>query len=176
MRGCCGGGQVEVTPAVNPVFVTERGQTEHEWTDIGARAQFGISNRLNVGAGYIRSNVSDGDFALHTVLFGPKVSLMPDRVAFALPVGFSFGEEIDVVDTWQLNPTSDDGPHEPACRLTSFAQSKNASTVWANSGRTVDEMGPLPFAVRTALWRPASNVTMVTPREAKSTSQHSRAP
>ena len=98
-------GQVEVTPAVNPVFVTERGQTEHEWTDIGARAQFGISNRLNVGAGYIRSDVSDGDLAMNTVLFGPKVSLVPDRVAFALPVGFSLVEGVDVADTWQLNPT-----------------------------------------------------------------------
>ena len=101
-------GQVEVTPAVNPVFVTERGQTEHEWTDVGARAQFGISNRVDFGAGYIRSQVSDGDFGLNTVLFGPRFSLVPDRVAVALPVGFSFGEfgdELDVADTWQLNPT-----------------------------------------------------------------------
>lgn len=98
-------GQVEVTPAINPVFVTERGQTEHEWTDVGARTQFGISNRVNFGAGYIRSQVSDGDFALNTILFGPKFSLMPERAAVALPVGFSFGEEIDVADTWQLNPT-----------------------------------------------------------------------
>ena len=80
-------------------------ELRHEWTDIGARAQFGISNRLNFGVGYIRSDVSDGDFAMDTFLFGPKVSLVPDRVAFALPVGFSLVEGIDVADTWQLNPT-----------------------------------------------------------------------
>jgi hypothetical protein len=100
-------GQVEVTPAVNPVYVSENEDTTHVANDFSVRALFGISNRLNVGAGYNRTQLTVGeeDFGFDTIAFGPKFGLVPDRVAVAVPVGFAFGEDIEVADTWQVHPT-----------------------------------------------------------------------
>lgn len=41
-------GQVEVTPAVNPVYVTENEDTTHVWNDYGARALFGLNSRISL--------------------------------------------------------------------------------------------------------------------------------
>lgn len=100
-------GQVEITPAVNPAFLTEDGDTAHVWNDFGIRAQFGVTDRVNIGAGYNRTQLAlDGpdSFGFNTVAFGPKFSLIPDRLAVGVPVGFSFGENVDE-DRWQLHPT-----------------------------------------------------------------------
>lgn len=99
-------GQFEVTPAVSPAYVSEDGDTTHVWNDYGVRALFGVSSRLNFGVGYNRTELAQlGDFGVNTVGFGPKFGLVADRVALAVPVGFSFGEEIEVRDTWQVHPT-----------------------------------------------------------------------
>lgn len=99
-------GQVEVTPAVSPVYVIENGDTTHVWNDFGVRALFGLSDRVNIGAGYNRTQVSLGEnYGFNTVAFGPKLGVVSDRVAVALPVGVTFGEDIRVADTWQFHPT-----------------------------------------------------------------------
>ena len=100
-------GQVEVTPSVSPAFISEDGDTAHTWNDFGVRAQFGVTDRINIGAGYNRSQLAIDNpesFGFHTVAFGPKFSLVANRLAVAVPVGFSFGENIDS-DRWQLHPT-----------------------------------------------------------------------
>ncbi len=98
--------QVEVTPAVSPVYVSENRDTTHVWNDYGVRAMFGVSDRLNVGVGYNRTQLSLGeDYGFNSIAFGPKVGLVADRVAVAVPVGFSFGEDIEVADSWQVHPT-----------------------------------------------------------------------
>jgi len=38
------------------------------------------------------------------VAFGPKIGLIPDRVALAVPASVSFGE--DVPNSWALQPTA----------------------------------------------------------------------
>lgn len=99
-------GEVEITPAVSPVYLTENEDTTHVWNDYGVRALFGISSRINLGAGYNRTQLAVGeDSGFNTIAFGPKFGLVADRVAVAMPVGFSFGEDIEVADTWQLHPT-----------------------------------------------------------------------
>ena len=98
-------GEVEVTPAVSPAFVTANDDTAHVWTDFGARAMFGVSNRFNFGGGYTRSQLRHENFGFNSVAFGPKISLVPERVAVAVPIGFAFGDDIEVGDTWQLHPT-----------------------------------------------------------------------
>jgi hypothetical protein len=102
-------GQVEITPAVNAVGITENGDSTHTYNEYGARLLFGVGPRVNVGVGYARSDVLEkfglGDFGFNTLAFGPKFSLVPDRIAVAMPVGFSFGEEMSVSDTFQIHPT-----------------------------------------------------------------------
>ena len=101
-------GQVEVTPSFSPAFVSAEGETEHLANDYSVRAQVGLTNRISVVGGYNRSQISfenPESYGYNTVAFGPKFSLVPDRVAFAMPVGFIWGDEIESSDTWQLHPT-----------------------------------------------------------------------
>jgi hypothetical protein len=102
-------GQMEVTPSVNPTFVSALGETEHGWNDFGVRMQAGLSNRVGLVAGYNRTVLAVDDaangYGFNTIGFGPKFSLMPDRLAVAIPAGFSFGEEIEASETWQVHPT-----------------------------------------------------------------------
>jgi hypothetical protein len=61
---------------------------------------------VNFGAGYNRTQLAHGEgYGFNTIAFGPKFGLVADRVAVAVPVGFSFGEDIEVADTWQFHPT-----------------------------------------------------------------------
>ena len=101
-------GHIEVTPSVSPSFVSGGGETAHAWNDFGVRVQAGLSDRVGWGAGYNRTVLTVDDaangFGFNTVAFGPKVSLMPERLAVAVPVTFSFGEGTDS-DHWLVNPT-----------------------------------------------------------------------
>jgi len=101
-------GQIEVTPSVSPSFVSGEGETAHTWNDFGVRMQVGLNDRFGWGAGYNRTVLTVDDaangFAFNTVAFGPKFSLMPERMAVAVPVTFSFGEGTDS-DHWLINPT-----------------------------------------------------------------------
>jgi hypothetical protein len=101
-------GQVEITPSVSPGFVSADGETEHAWTDFGVRGQFGVTDRINVGFGYNRTQLSienPDTYGFNTVAFGPKFSLMPDRLALAVPVSVFFAEDLNQDERWQLHPT-----------------------------------------------------------------------
>ncbi len=47
----------------------------------------------------------DGSFGVNILGFGPKFSLIKDMVAVYVPIGFAFGEDIEVSETWQIHPT-----------------------------------------------------------------------
>jgi hypothetical protein len=64
------------------------------------------------------------DDGANLIGFGPKVGIVCDRVAFALPVGFAVGEDVDVSETFTLQPTglftvpvSDSVDLNPSARL-----------------------------------------------------------
>lgn len=44
-------GQVEVTPSMNPVFISENEDTTHLYNDFGIRAEIGVTNRVSFGGG-----------------------------------------------------------------------------------------------------------------------------
>ena len=100
--------QVEVTPSINPGFVSTNGETAHVWNDYGLRAQVGLTDRINVGVGYNRTQLdieNPDSYGFNTVAFGPKFSLMPDRLAVAVPVSVFLAEELNADERWQLHPT-----------------------------------------------------------------------
>ena len=100
-------GQVEVTPTVSPVFLSEDGDTTHISNEFGARASVGVTSRVNVTAGYNRTQtieIETESFGFNTIAFGPKFSLVPERLAVAVPVGFAFGDEVDTTRSWQIHP------------------------------------------------------------------------
>ena len=48
--------------------------------------------------------MTNGGAGAHAVRFGPKVGIVPDRIAVATRVGFLFGDEVPVAQSWHMEP------------------------------------------------------------------------
>jgi hypothetical protein len=103
-----GPGKIEATPGFSSVSVMDEGQTEHIQNHFGIQAGVGVLSFLDFRLRYERvivdGNGSDS-FGLNVFGFGPKIGLLKDRIAFYVPVGFAFGEDIEVSETWEIHPT-----------------------------------------------------------------------
>jgi hypothetical protein len=99
-----GPGNAEITPSYSRV----NGESEHVQDHFGIQAGYGISRRLDFRLRYEYASVGSANedtFGVNMLGFGPKLSLVKDWLAIYLPVGFAFGEDIDVSETWQAHPT-----------------------------------------------------------------------
>jgi hypothetical protein len=101
-----GKGRTEITPGLSGTGITAEGESEHVTNNFGVQALVGVHERVDLGVGYLRSQVVDEDVGVNILEFGPKFSLVRDRVAFALPIGFLFGEDVDTADSWHFYPTA----------------------------------------------------------------------
>lgn len=101
-----GPGRVEITPSVGGVGVSNEGESEYVATTFGAAARVGVADRFDLAFAYARFEIRalEEEAGLHAVAFGPKVGLVKDRVAVALPLSFAFGDDLEVSDTWELHP------------------------------------------------------------------------
>jgi hypothetical protein len=97
--------RVELTGSYGSVSFSDDDETEKVQNQYGVQLATGISNAVDARLRYERITADDGDGALNVLGFGPKVRLMPDRFALYVPVGFAFGEDVDVSETWQIHPT-----------------------------------------------------------------------
>jgi hypothetical protein len=106
-----GPGHIEVTPSFSSVSVSSEGESEHIQNHYGIQAALGVSSMMDFRLRYERVSVdlqdmdSDESFGVNVLGFGPKFSLVKDMVAAYFPVGFAFGEDIEVSETWQIHPT-----------------------------------------------------------------------
>lgn len=108
-----GPGHIEVTPSFSSVSVSSEGESEHIQNHLGIQAGLGINRIMDFRLRYEHISVdmetfdpeSTESFGVNVLGFGPKFSLVKDRVAFYVPVGFAFGEDLEVSDTWQIHPT-----------------------------------------------------------------------
>lgn len=93
-----GPGRVEVTPSASTVFASgsDGGHAQDEY---GLQVGAGVLDRLDLRARYVRVEGING------IGFGPKISLVKDRLALAVPVGFAFGEDVETAQTWTVHPT-----------------------------------------------------------------------
>lgn len=100
-------GKLEVTPSFSYVSFSAEGETEHVQNQFGLRAGYGLTQRTELRATYEHVSIvdvdEDGDFNMLGV--GAKFGLVPNRIAFYLPVGVVFGGELDSGDTWTTVPT-----------------------------------------------------------------------
>lgn len=93
-----GPGRVEITPSASTVSVS--GEDEgHVQDEYGVQVGTGVLDRLDLRARYVRVEGING------VGFGPKIGLVKDRLALAVPVGFAFGEDVETGKTWTVHPT-----------------------------------------------------------------------
>ena len=100
-----GEGRVELTPHYTSTSVAEGGESDGVQNHFGLQLATGITPKLDLRFRY--ENVwlkGDGIFdGLSIIGFGPKVSLIPDRLALYTPIGTAIGKE--VTDSWEFQPT-----------------------------------------------------------------------
>jgi hypothetical protein len=102
-------GEVEVTPSASMVHFADEDST-HIQDDYGVQVAGGLLDGVELRARYARVvTANDGDqpgISVNVLGFGPKVRLIQDRLALAVPVGFAFGGPVDEPGkTWQVQPT-----------------------------------------------------------------------
>jgi hypothetical protein len=106
-----GKGRIELTPHGSMILSSSEGETDHIQDNLGLQVAAGITNFLDLRLRYEYlyhpdSGVEyDNSYSGHVFGFGPKFSLVKDRLAVFLPVGFAFGEDIEVAETWHFYPT-----------------------------------------------------------------------
>lgn len=106
-----GPGHLEVTPSFSSVSFSSEGESEHIQNHYGIQAGIGVNRQMDFRLRYERVSVDmqdmngDESFGVNVFGFGPKFSLVKDMVAAYFPIGFAFGEDIEVSETWQIHPT-----------------------------------------------------------------------
>ncbi|NIO48335.1 MAG: hypothetical protein GTN73_02680 [Candidatus Aminicenantes bacterium] len=106
-----GPGHLEVTPSFSSVSFSSEDESGHVQNHYGIQAGLGVSSMMDFRLRYERVSVDiqdmDGGESLgvNVLGFGPKFSVVKDMVAAYVPIGFAFGEDIEVSETWQIHPT-----------------------------------------------------------------------
>jgi hypothetical protein len=87
--------RVEVTPSASTVSVSgsDGGHVQDEY---GLQVGVGVLDRLDLRARYVRVGGFNGVGGINAVGFGPKIGLVKDRLALAVPVGFAFGQDLEI--------------------------------------------------------------------------------
>ncbi len=100
-------GESEITPSYSSVRFGNEGESEKVTSQYGAQLGIGINKRSNARFRYERiqwdEDVADGGYNFAAV--EPKVALIEDVLAFSLPVGLWFGEDVEESDSWQIHPS-----------------------------------------------------------------------
>ena len=115
-----GPGHVEITSSFSSVSISSEGESEHIQNQFGVQAGLGVNRIMDFRLRYEHISVDmevlagglnsfglgiPESFGVNILGFGPKFSLVKDWVAIFVPVGFAFGEDLEVSDTWQIHPT-----------------------------------------------------------------------
>lgn len=99
-----GVGNVEVTPSFSIVTLFAEGDSDHVQNTTGGEIAVGLHRIVDFRLGYARLDITDGD-GINVVGGGPKISLDSDKVALYIPVGFAFGDGIEINNTLEIHPT-----------------------------------------------------------------------
>ena len=102
-----GKGNWEATPNFTTTSWTDEGETDHIQNHFGAQFGYGISNRIDLRARYEFISVPDDEEPIKANVFGigPKFSIIKDRIAAYIPIGFAFGGDVDGIDEFEVQPT-----------------------------------------------------------------------
>jgi hypothetical protein len=95
----------ELTAGYTSVSVSDNDDSEALQEELGLQYAYGLSDHMDLRLRYEHISLENGDFNFNVIGFGPKFRITEDVAAFYLPVGFAFGEDIEVSDTWQIHPT-----------------------------------------------------------------------
>ncbi len=99
-----GPGRYELTPSISAVtWHEEDDYDDYSDTRVGLQLGAGITPKVDWRVRYERVGMEKDGYNI--VGFGPKFSLLPDRLAFYAPLGFAFGEDLEASETLEFHPT-----------------------------------------------------------------------
>jgi hypothetical protein len=106
-----GKGRVELTPHYSSITASGEDGSDHIQDNFGIQAGFGVTKLMDfrMRFEFLRHSDSgekyDESFLGYVFGFGPKFILIKDWLALFLPIGFAYGEDIKVSETWEFHPT-----------------------------------------------------------------------
>ena len=101
-----GKGNVEFTPTLSRVRDSDQRSGQDLGTAYGGLIATGVSDKVDLMAGYQRFEIKDFDTGVNFAGLGAKFSLAKDRAALLLPASFAFGNDLEFSDTLQVTPTA----------------------------------------------------------------------
>jgi len=96
-------GKVRITPYYESVNQTGE-DGEKLANEFGALVGVGVGDHAEIQVRYDRIQLSGEDDGYNFTSLGPKISAANNRVAFVLPMGMYYGEDISSSETFQLHP------------------------------------------------------------------------
>jgi len=100
-----GKNNLELTPAYSTVSASSEGETAGLQNELGLVAAYGVTPKMDFRMRYHYVWLKDDDFSanVNILAFGPKISLLENKIALSLPAGVAFGE--GVMDSWEFQPS-----------------------------------------------------------------------
>lgn len=102
-------GALEVTPSFSHVSFSSEGEREHVQTHFGARIAYGLNSQVELRGIFEHVAIEDdgGSESSGTNIlgFGPKIGLVPDRVALYVPLGIVVGGGVESGESVTMLPT-----------------------------------------------------------------------
>jgi hypothetical protein len=104
-----GKGNLEAAPHFTSASFSADNETDHVQNHYGLQLAYGLSDRFDIRARYEFIKVDDdddfGDLKANVFGIGPKASLIKDRLAAYIPVGFAFGGDVEGIEEFEVQPT-----------------------------------------------------------------------
>lgn len=102
-----GEGNKEVTGNISGVSYSEDGESGYYQTNIGAQFGYGINEKVDLRLRVENMNLDGAseNFKYYAIGFGPKFSLIENKMALYVPLGFAFGEDLNTDETFEVHPT-----------------------------------------------------------------------
>ncbi|MFZ1678783.1 MAG: hypothetical protein WBP41_00395 [Saprospiraceae bacterium] len=100
-----GKNRVELTPSYSTVSSSADGETDGLQNELGLHAAYGVTPKMDFRVRYHYAWAKGDDFnnGISLIGFGPKFSLMENKIALSLPFGTAFGDGI--TDAWEFQPS-----------------------------------------------------------------------
>jgi hypothetical protein len=98
-----GKGNIEITPSYSTVSFSESGESNGIQNHVGAQVAIGLSEKVDLRTRIEHIWLKEEASYNETIFgVGPKFSLVKDKMAAYLPVGFAFS---DIGETFEFQPT-----------------------------------------------------------------------
>ena len=100
-----GPGELEVTSNYSSASLAYDGESDSIDNHLGVQVATGLMHKVDLRLRYGYLSFPNSDDGSSFLAFGPKFGVIEDRVAIYAPMGFAFGNDIEVADTWEFHPT-----------------------------------------------------------------------